>query len=79
MHGDEDRFVSRSIRRSGSWERDTGNLIGTLLTKFLKDDAIFLDIGANLGIHALFAARLGFKVWAIEPQIQNLKKVSRYL
>ena len=75
MHGDEDQVVSRSIIKYGFWERDIGNLIGTLLTKFMNDNAIFLDIGANLGIHALFAAKLGFKVWAIEPQAQNLKKV----
>ena len=35
-----------------------------------------LDIGANLGIHGLYAAKMGFKVWAVEPQQRNLIKVS---
>ena len=42
----------------------------------MKPNAVFLDVGANLGIHSLFAARLGFNVWSIEPQIENLKKVT---
>ena len=42
----------------------------------MSGKAIFLDIGANLGIHALYAAKLGFEVWAIEPQLENIKKVS---
>ena len=63
MYGDKDDvWVSRSIIKNGYWEKDIGILIGTLLTKFTNGDALFLDIGANLGIHSLYAARLGFKV-----------------
>ena len=36
---------------------------------------LMLDIGANLGIHGLYVANLGFCVWAVEPQVPNLIKV----
>ena len=39
-------------------------------------DTLFLDIGANLGIHGLYAAKLGHRVWAVEPQERNLIRVS---
>ena len=38
-------------------------------------DTLVLDIGANLGIHGLYAAKLGYRVWAVEPQETNLIKV----
>ena len=39
-------------------------------------DTLVLDIGANLGIHGLYAAKLGHRVWAVEPQERNLIRVS---
>ena len=32
---------------------------------------VFLDIGANVGIYSLFAAKKGLQVWAIEPESLN--------
>ena len=40
-----------------------------------RQKTVVLDIGANLGIYGLYAAKLGFKVWAVEPQVANLMKV----
>ena len=40
-----------------------------------NDRTVMLDVGANLGIYGLYVANLGFRVWAVEPQIQNLIKV----
>ncbi len=48
-----------------------------LLNKYVnKRTTLFLDIGANLGIHTLYAARMVFKAWAVEPQQRNLIKVN---
>ena len=48
-----------------------------LLNKYVnKRTTLFLDIGANLGIHTLYAAKMGFKTWAVEPQQRNLIKVN---
>ena len=41
-------------------------------------ETIVLDVGAQLGIHGLFAAKLGHRVWAVEPQEVNLAKVKNY-
>jgi FkbM family methyltransferase len=38
--------------------------------QFLKKDAVFLDIGANIGFYSLSAAKHGAKVYAIEPNAQ---------
>lgn len=57
------------------WERDVSKIIRILLNKYVDKKTVFVDIGANLGIHALYAAKLGFKVWAVEPQQSNLMKV----
>ena len=44
-----------------------------------NDKTVMLDIGANLGIYGLYVANLGFRVWAVEPQVLNLIKVYLYL
>ena len=60
----------------GIWEKDISKIIKMLLNKYVDKTTLFLDIGANLGVHALYAAKLGFRVWAVEPQENNLIKVS---
>ena len=50
-------------------------MISEILSKYTNPDALFLDVGANLGIHGLYVAKLGYRVWAIEPQEKNLIKV----
>ena len=61
--------------KSGQWETGISLMISEILSKYANPDALFLDIGANLGIHGLYMARLGYRVWAIEPQENNLIKV----
>ena len=74
----EDIFVSRSIIENGAFEPKISMLLKHLLSAYFReaeDKTILLDIGANLGIHGLYAAKLGYHVWAVEPQITNLIKV----
>ena len=59
----------------GQWETGISLMISDILSKYANSDALFLDVGANLGIHGLYMARLGYRVWAIEPQENNLIKV----
>ena len=70
-------FVAEVIKKTGVWEQETSALIKEFITKqFNKDGKVLLvDIGANLGFHALYAAKLGANVWAVEPQESNLNKV----
>ena len=59
----------------GQWETGISLMISEILSKYTNPDALFLDVGANLGIHGLYVAKLGYRVWAIEPQEKNLIKV----
>ena len=45
----------------------------------IEPDTLYIDLGANLGIHGLHAAKSNCTVWAVEPQEQNLQKVSWFL
>ena len=68
-----DKFVSGSIAGSGIWEGHISILIDKALRRY--PNATLLDIGANIGAHALYGAALGNKVWAVEPMTENLVKV----
>ena len=75
---EEDVFVSRSIIDTGSYEPKVSLLLKELLSIWPGTEGqktVVLDIGANLGIYGLYVAKLGFKVWAVEPQVANLMKV----
>ena len=71
----KDIWVSKSILEKGTWEPQI-SLTVKLLLEQMNQDIMFLDIGANLGIHSLYAAKLGYRVVAVEPQENNLIKVN---
>ena len=72
----EDKWISGSILSSGKWEPGISLTISDILMRRANIDTLVLDIGANLGIHGLYAAKLGHRVWAVEPQERNLIRVS---
>jgi len=49
------------IIKTGSWEPK----LPELLYKYLPDDSVFLDVGANIGYHSLYIASLNPKVTTI--------------
>ena len=76
--GNEDmqkkELVADMIKKYGVWEEGTSHILKQLLIREFHHP-LFLDVGANLGFHALYAAKLTNKVWAVEPQELNLNKV----
>ena len=40
-----------------------------------QDDFTYLDLGANIGVHALSMASFGCQVWAVDPLETNLRLV----
>ena len=66
---------------NGYWEPNVSIIIRKLLelvdSSKQKRPTVFLDVGANLGIHGLYAANLGYRVWSVEPQQQNIVKIHR--
>jgi FkbM family methyltransferase len=58
-----DEHLTPWIRGQGVWEAD----VMKLLARFLRPGSLFVDVGANVGYHAVFAAQLGSHVVAVEP------------
>jgi FkbM family methyltransferase len=58
-----DEHLTPWIRSQGVWEAD----VMKLLARWLKPGSLFVDVGANVGYHAVFAAKLGARVVAVEP------------
>ena len=61
----EDKVISKSLQDTGTWEASTMSDFRMLL--LLYKDLNVVDLGANLGVYTLTAARLGRKVLAVEP------------
>ena len=59
----DDAYMTPWIRDQGVWEAD----VMKLLARWLRPGSLYVDVGANVGYHALFAAKLGARVVAIEP------------
>ena len=74
----QDIFVSNSIWSTGTYEPIVSLILKELFLLWSNEGdkkPILLDVGANLGIHGLYIAKLGYRVWAVEPQERNLIKV----
>jgi FkbM family methyltransferase len=58
-----DEHLTPWIRSQGIWEAD----VMKALTRLVEPGSVFVDVGANVGYHSLFAAQLGAHVVAVEP------------
>jgi hypothetical protein len=70
-----DKHVSGQIKVSGLWEPNN-------IRSFIKQmqevpDAHFIDIGANIGLYSLIAAKYNRSVVAIEPLHENLIRLHK--
>ena len=47
----------------------------------LRDDDVYFDVGANIGLYSLYAARLkpGSRIYAFEPQAQTFSRLCQNL
>ncbi|MEN9852173.1 MAG: hypothetical protein RI996_116 [Candidatus Parcubacteria bacterium] len=57
--------VDFEIYADGVYEPEILHVIKSLLER--KNNSVFLDVGANIGQHSLFASRFAQKVFAFEP------------
>lgn len=51
--------------------------LGIYLKKILRDDDIFLDIGANLGMYSIIARELGAQAYSFEPEPIHVEFLKR--
>lgn len=70
---EEDKGLSQNLIRWGNREKAATDFFQT----FINKDDIVLDIGSNIGYYAVQEARLGKKVYAIEPMIQSFEILNK--
>jgi len=75
---DDDKWVSGSLRAAGTWQREEMAMIKKVLSS-LSTDAYLFDMGCNIGVFTLMAAKLGHHVVAVDPFRQNLFLLARSL
>ncbi|XP_046576755.1 uncharacterized protein LOC124284696 [Haliotis rubra] len=70
-----DKYVSKTIKVTGSWEPVNVNLI---LTELKKDPELgFMDLGSHVGAFSLSVAKFGRKVISVDPLIENVKRLCK--
>jgi FkbM family methyltransferase len=67
-------YLSAELIKKGVWEPHTTGLVTGLLS---GRKSVVVDVGANIGWFTLLAASLGGRVWAFEPEPENLSLVRR--
>ncbi len=65
--GDLSSFIDWETYFYGAYEPEVLSLIAELANRAGSDHAAFIDVGANVGQHSLFAASRGLRVVAFEP------------
>lgn len=71
--------ICPSLRR---WDFASERVVFDVLKETLSEGSLFVDVGANFGMHSLVASRLvgpNGKVVAFEPVVRNLNLISRNL
>ena len=72
-----DKFVSGSILTHGAWEKNIVNLV--LKAMDMYEAAVFLDIGANIGMYTVLVAAARRKVVAVDAVMENLAYIHHSL
>jgi FkbM family methyltransferase len=78
-------IVSHDIQTKGSWElAETREVLDRLqewrdMHVMDSSDVVFVDVGANIGWHSIYAAAVGYTVLAFEPMLKNIGAVRRTL
>lgn len=72
-----DSMISAYVTDFHTWEEDWLNFTAEVLLK--HRDFVYLDLGCNIGVYTLFVAKLGTVVYAVDPNINNLKLLTNSL
>ena len=68
-----DIYISHDLIETGMWE---SHVLLDFQADLLRDTSLgVLDIGANIGVYTLLAAKMGRKVVAVEPLRENLLRL----
>lgn len=75
--GNTRNLIDRKVLFSGCHECDALAFFKDVLKS--QEDSVYLDIGANVGHHALFASRFASQVYAFEPYQSVREKLNEKL
>ena len=70
-----DRIISSYVFLTGMWEKNFVKVFIETLNKV--EDIVVLDIGCNIGVYTLVAAKNGYRVVAIDANLENLRLLSK--
>ncbi|KAK3104038.1 hypothetical protein FSP39_023906 [Pinctada imbricata] len=70
---EDDIYVSTALKSRGTYEPDKLHLMYEIFKKY--PDVNVIDVGSNLGIFSLYAAKLGRKALAIEALSINVQRI----
>jgi hypothetical protein len=70
-----DKHVSKQLETNGLWEP---NIVRSFIKQIQEvSDAQFIDVGANIGLYTLIAAKYNRSVIAIEPLHENIVRLHK--
>ena len=70
-----DVHISYHLKTEGLWE---GHMVKILRDMLQENPELgLIDIGANIGVYSLVAAKMGHPVLAVEPYIGNIKRLQK--
>ncbi|KAL4236828.1 hypothetical protein ACF0H5_005215 [Mactra antiquata] len=72
-----DEVISAELSKTGAWEPNYLYTVGSVLR--MEPDMMFLDLGCNIGVYTILAAKLGHKVVALDPNRLNLRLLAKSL
>ena len=73
----QDSFRSDIIEKQGAWEKDNVNRV--IQAMAAQPSAVFLDVGANIGMYAVVIAAMKRKVIAVDADPKNLAYIRQSL
>ncbi len=70
-----DKWVSGSLKKTGTWEQGNIKLVMHLLAK--DPELGFMDLGSHVGAYSLSVAKSGRKVVSVDPLIENVQRLCK--
>lgn len=73
----DDEIISGKLSTEGVWEGNYLYIVGSILSQ--NPNLAFLDLGCNIGVYTILAAKLGHRVVAVDPNKLNLRLLTKSL
>ena len=74
----EDIYISQALVTKNAWEPEISQQFLRAAHDFgtVLNNVVFVDCGINIGVHSLFMAANGIRIFGVDPLEENLLHVS---